>query len=160
VAAGGYNVEQRGVERHRDKKLRFLPPRGRLWPLRARQRAQAAERRRFATAGLACAGAQGAGAPPQETAAGAQAVEHKCALGVRGPVALPAAVNQRWSLDFVSGTLIDGQWFRMLSVVDDFSRECLALVADTWLPGRRVVRELDVVDQPYASGAGSVAARL
>lgn len=67
----------------------------------------------------------------------------KRALGTRTPIALPDAVNQRWSLDFVSDTLSDGRRFRMLCVVDDFSRECLALVADTSLSGLRLVRELD-----------------
>ena len=53
--------------------------------------------------------------------------------------------NQRWSLDFVSDTLSDGRRFRVLCVVDDFSRECLALVADTSLCGRRVARELGAI---------------
>ena len=56
---------------------------------------------------------------------------------------LPLAINQRWSLDFVSDTLSDGRRFRILCVVDDFSRECLATVVDTSLGGVRVVRELD-----------------
>ena len=69
----------------------------------------------------------------------------KRALGTRAPIALPDAVNQRWSLDFVSDTLSDGRRFRMLCVVDDFSRECLALAADTSLSGLRLVRELDAI---------------
>jgi putative transposase len=69
----------------------------------------------------------------------------KRALGTRAPIALPEAPNQRWSLDFVSDTLTDGRRFRVLCVVDDFTRECLALVADTSLSGRRVVRELDAI---------------
>jgi putative transposase len=69
----------------------------------------------------------------------------KRALGTRAPLALPAAVNQRWSLDFVSDTLVDGRRFRILCVVDDFSRECLGLIADTSLSGRRVARELDAI---------------
>ena len=60
-------------------------------------------------------------------------------------MALPAAPNQRWSVDFVSDTLSDGRRFRVLCVVDDFSRECLAPVADTSLCGRRVARELDAI---------------
>jgi len=67
----------------------------------------------------------------------------KRALGTRAPIELPHAVNQRWSLDFVSDTLADGRRFRILCVVDDFSRECLATVVDTSLSGVRVVRELD-----------------
>ena len=50
----------------------------------------------------------------------------KRAIGTRAPLAVSAAVNQRWSLDFISDTLGDGRRFRILCVVDDFSRECLA----------------------------------
>ena len=67
----------------------------------------------------------------------------KRALGTRSPMVLPEAPNQRWSLDFVSDTLNSGRRFRVLAVVDDFTRECLALVIDTLLPGLRVGRELD-----------------
>jgi putative transposase len=69
----------------------------------------------------------------------------KRAVGTRSPMVLPQAPNQRWSLDFVSDALDDGRRFRILAVVDDFSRECLALVADTSLSGVRVARELDAV---------------
>jgi len=72
-------------------------------------------------------------------------VGRKRALGTRAPLAIPQGANQRWSLDFVSDAFADGRRFRILAVVDDFTRECLALVADTSLPGLRVVRELDVV---------------
>ena len=67
----------------------------------------------------------------------------KRALGTRAPMTLPSAINQRWSLDFVSDSLSDGRRFRILCVVDDFSRECLAAVVDTSLGGVRVVRELE-----------------
>jgi putative transposase len=67
----------------------------------------------------------------------------KRALGTRAPMTLPGAINQRWSLDFVADALSDGRRFRILCVVDDFSRECLATVVDTSLSGVRVVRELD-----------------
>ena len=56
---------------------------------------------------------------------------------------LPHAINQRWSLDLVSDTLCDGRRFRILAIVDDFSRECLTMVVDTSLGGVRVVRELE-----------------
>lgn len=69
----------------------------------------------------------------------------KRALGTRRPLLVPDAANQRWSLDFVSDALTDGRRFRILAVVDDFTRECLALVADTSLSGLRVVRELDAI---------------
>jgi putative transposase len=65
------------------------------------------------------------------------------ALGTRAPRAVPQGPNQRWSLDFAADALVDSRRFRILAVVDDFSRECLALVADTSLSGVRVARELD-----------------
>ena len=69
----------------------------------------------------------------------------KRAIGTRAPMAVPDVANQRWSLDFASDTLANGRRFRMLCVIDDFSRECLALVADTSLSGKRVARELDTI---------------
>jgi putative transposase len=66
----------------------------------------------------------------------------KRALGTRAPIALPQGPNQRWSLDFVFDSLACGRRFRILCIVDDFTRECLALVADTSLSGARVAREL------------------
>jgi putative transposase len=69
----------------------------------------------------------------------------KRALGTRRPMVVPQAANARWSLDFVSDAFTDGRRFRVLAVVDDFTRECLTLVADTSLSGTRVVRELDAV---------------
>jgi len=69
----------------------------------------------------------------------------KRALGARAPMALPQSPNQRWSLDFLSDAFMDGRRFRILSIVDDFTRECLTLAADTSLPGLRVVRELDAL---------------
>lgn len=67
----------------------------------------------------------------------------KRALGTRRPLALPSRSNERWSLDFVSDAFTDGRRFRVLAVVDDFTRECLCLVADTSLSGHRLARELD-----------------
>jgi putative transposase len=69
----------------------------------------------------------------------------KRALGTRAPLGLPQGPNQRWSLDFLSDQLGDCRRFRILAVVDDFTRECLALVADTSLSGARVARELDLI---------------
>lgn len=69
----------------------------------------------------------------------------KRALGTRVPMTIPQGPNQRWSLDFVSDALGDGRRFRVLAIVDDFTRECLALIADTSLSGARVARELDAV---------------
>ena len=69
----------------------------------------------------------------------------KRALGTRAPMALPQGPDQRWSLDFVSDVLADGRRFRVLVIVDDFTRECLALIVDTSISGRRVARELDTI---------------
>lgn len=69
----------------------------------------------------------------------------KRALGTRAPLTLPQGPNQRWSLDFLSDAMTDGRRFRILAVVDDFTRECLCLVADTSLSGTRVTRELDTI---------------
>src|SRR6185312_11359117 len=67
----------------------------------------------------------------------------KRALGTRAPMAIPQDQNLRWSLDFVIDTLTSGRRFRILTLVDDCTRECLGLVVDTSLTAPRVVRELD-----------------
>jgi putative transposase len=69
----------------------------------------------------------------------------KRALGARRPMAVPMAPNQRWSLDFLSDQMTDGRRFRILAVIDDCTRECLALVPDTSISGVRVVRELEAL---------------
>jgi putative transposase len=66
----------------------------------------------------------------------------KRALGTRAPMSIPQDQNLRWSLDFVMDTLSSGRRFRVLTLVDDFTRECLCLVVDTSLTALRVVREL------------------
>lgn len=68
----------------------------------------------------------------------------KRALGTRRPLEVPQAVNQRWSLDFVSDAFSCGRRFRIFAVVDDHSRECVRLIADTSISGARVARELDM----------------
>lgn len=67
----------------------------------------------------------------------------KRALGTRAPMAISQGANQRWSLDFASDTLVDGRRFRILCVIDDFTRECLTTLVDNSLSGVRVARELD-----------------
>ncbi len=64
------------------------------------------------------------------------------AVGARAPAPVLALPNQRWSLDFVHDQLVTGRRFRVLNIVDDVTRECLAAVVDTSISGRRVVREL------------------
>ena len=63
----------------------------------------------------------------------------KRALGTRAPMALPQGPNQRWSLDFLSDALTDGRRFRILAVVDDFTRECLCLKVDRGITSEAVI---------------------
>jgi transposase InsO family protein len=66
----------------------------------------------------------------------------KRATGTRAPLVLPSLPNTRSSIDFVHDQLASGRRFRILNVVDDVMKECLAVVADTSISGRRVAREL------------------
>ncbi len=61
----------------------------------------------------------------------------------RKPLPLPTGPNQSWSMDFVSDGLAYGRRFRCLNVVDDYTRECLAIAVDTSLPGQRVKQVLE-----------------
>jgi putative transposase len=54
-------------------------------------------------------------------------------------------MNERWSMDFVAQRLADGRWIRVLTVVDQYTRECLTLHADTALSGEKVATALDRV---------------
>ena len=56
--------------------------------------------------------------------------------------ATPSAVNQRWSMDFVHDPLSDGRRFRILNIIDDFSRECIAQVCNSSINGQRVAQQL------------------
>ena len=64
------------------------------------------------------------------------------AIGTRAPILVEARANARWSLDFVHDQLACGRRLRVLNVVDDVTRECLAAIPDTSISGRRVAREL------------------
>jgi putative transposase len=66
----------------------------------------------------------------------------KRALGMRAPMAAPDRPNACWSLDFVHDQMTDGRRFRVFGVIDECTRECLALVPDTSISGQRVAREL------------------
>ena len=61
----------------------------------------------------------------------------------RQPKPVPSAPNERWSMDFVHDTLFNGDVFRVLTIVDDHSRESPGLVVDRSISGHRVARELD-----------------
>nr|WP_121991101.1 MULTISPECIES: IS3 family transposase [Brucella/Ochrobactrum group] len=64
------------------------------------------------------------------------------AVGTRAPILVEAKANARWSLDFVHDQFACGRRFRILNIVDDVTRECLAAIPDTTISGRRVAREL------------------
>jgi transposase InsO family protein len=67
------------------------------------------------------------------------------AVGARAPILVAAKANARWSVDFVHDQLACGRRFRILNIVDDVTRECLAAIPDTSISGRRVARELTAV---------------
>jgi putative transposase len=67
----------------------------------------------------------------------------------RVPLPVPGGRLERWSIDFMADTLADGRTFRVLNVVDDFTRECLAIEVDRSLPGARVVRVLERLHAAY-----------
>jgi putative transposase len=62
---------------------------------------------------------------------------------VKQPLTVPTALNQVWSIDFMSDSLTDGRRFRLLNILDDFNRESLAIEVDTSLPSLRVIRVLE-----------------
>lgn len=67
----------------------------------------------------------------------------KIKSSVRVPIEPPKARNQRWAMDFVSDQLgPSGRRFRVLTVVDVLTRECVALFADFSIPGLLVTRVL------------------
>jgi putative transposase len=61
----------------------------------------------------------------------------------RVPLPPPSGRGERWSMDFMLDTLADGRGFRTLNIVDDYTRECVAIEVDRSLPGARVVRVLE-----------------
>ena len=60
-------------------------------------------------------------------------------------ILVEAKVNARWSLDFVHDQFALGRRFRVLNIVDDVTRECLAAIPDTSISGKRVARELSAL---------------
>ncbi len=67
------------------------------------------------------------------------------AVGTRAPIVVEAKPNARWSLDFVHDQLASGRRFRILNIVDDVTRECLAAIPDTSISSKRVARELSAL---------------
>ncbi len=73
----------------------------------------------------------------------------KRARGSKTPLPVAAHRGARWSLDFVSDSFGASRKFRILAVINDCTRECLCLVADTSLSGARVARELSALIRVY-----------
>ena len=69
-------------------------------------------------------------------------VRKKIARRSRVPTLRATRPNEKWSMDFVAARLIDGRWFRVLTVVDQFTRECVLLLADSSLTGHKVALAL------------------
>ncbi|HID01399.1 MAG TPA: IS3 family transposase [Piscirickettsiaceae bacterium] len=63
------------------------------------------------------------------------------------PLSVPDAINQSWSIDFMSDALWDGRRFRVFNVVDDYNREGLDIEIDLSLPAQRVVRVLERISE-------------
>jgi putative transposase len=61
----------------------------------------------------------------------------------RGPVAKPTQPNERWGMDFIHDSCVEGRRFRCLTMVDEFTRECPRIEVDTSLPASRVIAALD-----------------
>ena len=61
---------------------------------------------------------------------------------LRVPAPIPERPNQRWSMDFMSDSFCTGRRFRTFNVLDDYTRECIAIEVDSSLPGKRVVQVL------------------
>jgi transposase InsO family protein len=72
-------------------------------------------------------------------------VRKKIARRPRVPLVPASCPNQKWAMDFIAARLLDGRWFRVLTVVDQFTRECLALLADSSLTGQKVATALSLI---------------
>ena len=62
---------------------------------------------------------------------------------VRVTLPAPEKPNEKWSMDFITDSIVTGRRFRALAIIDQYSRECPAIEVDTSLGGRRVVQVLE-----------------
>lgn len=67
----------------------------------------------------------------------------KRAAEPRVPLPPPTRPNERWGMDFIHDACVDGRRFRCLTMVDEFTRECPRIEADTSLPAARVIAALE-----------------
>ena len=134
--------------------VRYRPRRPDDAVLRERLRELAAEQRRFGSRRLRvlrrCEG-HGVNRKKTQRLYGEEGLSvrrrrgRKRATGTRSPMLVEAKPNARWSIDFVHDQFGSGRRFRILNVIDDVTKECLAAIADTSISGRWVARELDAV---------------
>ena len=80
----------------------------------------------------------------------------KVARRQRVPAPLPTRANQCWSMDFVSDKLADGRGYRILTVVDQFTRECICLRADRAMTSVKVVEALRAAIAEYGGAPESI----
>jgi putative transposase len=66
-------------------------------------------------------------------------------IGTRAPLVVAARPNARWSIDFIHDQMACGRRFRILNILDDATKECLAAVADTSISGKRVARAQNLI---------------
>ncbi len=133
------------------KSMRYRTRRPHDAPLRARLRALAHERRRFGYRRLfILLRREGERSGKnriyrlyrEEGLSVRKRKSRRRAVGTRAPILVQQHANARWSLDFVHDQFANGRRFRILNIVDDVTRECLASVPDTSISGARVAREL------------------
>jgi len=74
----------------------------------------------------------------------------KTAAMARVILPVPTMPNERWSMDFVTDSIVTGRRFRALVIIDDYSRECPTIEVDTSLGGRRVVQVLERLSETRA----------
>lgn len=79
----------------------------------------------------------------KEAGLGLRKRKKKCPAERRGKPEAVISPNTRWSFDFVSDAIANGRRIRVLTVIDEATRECLALEVDTSLTGKRVVSVLN-----------------
>lgn len=137
-------IEEKGYSQRRDceligvelKTYRYASTRGEDATVRVRLRSLAGERRRFGYRRLLILMRRESHTLShkklfhlywEERLSVRKRGGRKRALGTRAPATVPQEPNPRWSLDFVSDTLDDGSRYRIFVVVDDGTRECLAL---------------------------------
>ena len=69
----------------------------------------------------------------------------KRVAGPRVPAPQPTRPNERWGMDFIQDSLVEGRRFRCLTMVDEFTRECPSITVDVSLPAARVIEALTAV---------------